>query len=199
MIAGVFGMLIGTGCMDGGSRSFTEADTTLEFPEQEIWNSTITLSRDGIISSRIQAGHISRFKTKTETFLDSGVVVDFYDKQGRHTSKLTSLTGTVIGKQNDLYARGNVVVVSDSGHVLRTEAIRWDHTIEKIISDTFVTITTEFDTVYGFGLVSDGQLGNWEIKKPTGTTVRELNLEREKKRTSDTTQVDTFDSVLVDS
>jgi LPS export ABC transporter protein LptC len=173
---------LGSGCMSRPSREFAEADSGAEFPEQEIWNSTITLSRNGVVTSKIQSGHIARYKARSETILDSGVVVDFYDREGNHTSVLTSQRGLVKDEQNDLFAWGNVVVVSDSGQVLRTEAIQWDNAREKIISDTFVTITTALDTLYGFGLVSDGELKNWEIAKPTGKTVRDLAVERRRDR-----------------
>ena len=190
-----------TGCADRSSYEISVSDSTGESPEQEIWESTIVLSRDGIITSRIQAGHIARYKQKSETWLDSGVVVDFFGNDGRHTSRLTAERGLVEGDQDqsDMRAWGNVVVVSDSGQTLETEAIRWDHTLDQIVSDTFVTITTELDTLYGFGLVSDGQLENWEIRQPTGKTVREFDLRRERAlkqdTTSDTTESDTLKEV----
>ncbi len=191
-----------TGCVDRSSYEVSMRDSTKESPEQEIWESTIILTRDGVITSRIQAGHIARYKQKSETWLDSGVVVDFFDNEGKHTSRLTAERGLVEGDQDqsDMYAWGNVVVVSDSGQTLQTEAIRWDHTRDEIVSDTFVTITTELDTLYGFGLVSDGQLENWEIKKPTGKTVREFDLRRERDVeqdvTSDTTESDSLKEVI---
>ncbi len=190
-----------TGCGDRSSYEASVKDSTAESPEQEIWESTIILTRDGVITSRIQAGHIARYKQKSETWLDSGVVVDFFDNDGKHTSRLTAERGLVEGDQDrsDMYAWGNVVVVSDSGQTLQTEAIRWDHTRDVIVSDTFVTITTELDTLYGFGLVSDGQLENWEIKKPTGKTVREFDLRRERDveqdAPSDTTESDSLKEV----
>jgi LPS export ABC transporter protein LptC len=175
------------GCADRSAYEVSVADTTKEYPEQEIWESTIVLSRDGMVTSRIQAGHIARYKEKSETWLDSGVVVDFYGNDGRHTSRLTAERGLVEGDQDqsDMQAWGNVVVVSDSGQTLETEAIRWDHARDQIVSDTFVTITTELDTLYGFGLVSDGQLENWEITKPTGKTMREFDLRRERDKKQD--------------
>jgi LPS export ABC transporter protein LptC len=181
-----------SGCMNRSPEHRTLPDSTMELPEQEIWNSTIIMSRDGATTSIIHAGHIARYKQKTETLLDSGVTVDFYDKQGRHTSVLTSNEGMVKGEENDLSAWGNVVIVSDSGQVLRTEAIRWDAATEKIVSDTFVTITSALDTLYGIGLVSDAQLENWEIKKPTGKTYRELDLNRQRKRQINTIGTDTM-------
>jgi LPS export ABC transporter protein LptC len=190
------------GCADRSAYEVSLVDTTNEYPEQEIWGSTIVLSRDGMITSRIQAGHIARYKQKSETWLDSGVVVDFYGNDGRHTSRLTAKRGLVEGDQDqsDMHAWGNVVVVSDSGQTLETEAIRWDHAQDQIVSDTFVTITTELDTLYGFGLVSDGQLENWEIKKPTGKTVREFDLRREReaeqKTPSDATESDTLEAAI---
>ena len=207
---GITGMVAGVlccslwqvGCADRSAYEVSVVDSTSDSPEQEIWESTIVLSRDGMVTSRIQAGHIARYKQKSETWLDSGVVVDFYGNDGRHTSRLTAERGLVEGDQDqsDMYAWGNVVVVSDSGQTLETETIYWDHTLDQIVSDTFVTITTELDTLYGFGLVSDGQLENWEIKKPTGKTVREFDLrrEREKKQDvpSDTTESDTLKEVI---
>ncbi len=191
-----------TGCMDRSAYETSVSDSTVESPEQEIWESTIVLSRDGVITSRIQAGHIARYKQKSETWLDSGVVVDFYDNEGKHTSRLTADRGLVEGDQDqsDMYAWGQVVVVSDSGQTLRTEAIYWDHTRDVIVCDTFVTITTELDTLYGFGLVSDGQLENWEITKPTGKTLREFDLHRkrdvEQDAPSDTTESDSLKEVV---
>ena len=185
-------MLLTWGCTDRSSERSSGPDSTAGLPEQEIWNSTIIMSQGGETSSIIHAGHIARYKQKTETLLDSGVKVDFYDKQGRHTSVLTSEEGMVKGDENDLSAWGNVVIVSDSGQVLRTEAIRWDAESEKIVSDTFVTITSAMDTLYGIGLVSDAQLQNWEIKKPTGKTYRELNLNRQRKPKIDTIGTDTL-------
>jgi LPS export ABC transporter protein LptC len=175
-----------SGCTNRQSGSIVKVDST-ETPEQELWGSTVILSKNGTITSRIQAGHISRFKGRAETMLDSGVVVDFYDKDGKHTSVMTSKYGKVQGEQNDLYAWGNVVVTSDSGHVLRTAAIQWDHTTQKIRSDTFVTITTQLDTLHGYGLVSDDNLENWEIGQPTGETVRKLVIESHREKRVDTT------------
>jgi len=192
-------MLLGTGCQQRTLERIGLSDSTKARPEQEIWNSTIILSQNGVSTSKIHAGHIARYKSKTETFLDNGVTVDFYDKQGRHTSTLTSDSAMVQGEQNNLFAYGNVVVVSDSGQVLRTEAIRWDATSEKIVSDTFVTITTALDTLYGIGLVSDGELQNWQIEKPTGKTYRELNLERERNRQTDTTRTVAAEAAPPDS
>jgi LPS export ABC transporter protein LptC len=185
------------GCTSRQSSNQIQTDST-EVPEQELWESTVILSNNGTITSRVQAGHIARFKGRDETQLDSGVVVDFYNKEGQHTSVLTSERGTVKGDSNDLYAWGNVVVISDSGQVLRTEAIRWDHNTDKIISDTFVTITTKFDTLYGFGLISDGTLENWEIKQPTGKTVRLIPLDLHRIQRIDSTKIDSIKNPQVD-
>jgi LPS export ABC transporter protein LptC len=185
-------LILAWGCSNRSAEHISIPDTTGELPEQEIWNSTIIMSRGGETSSIIHAGHIARYKQKTETLLDSGVTVDFFDKQGQHTSVLTSEEGMVEGEENNLSAWGNVVIVSDSGQVLRTEAIRWDGTTDKIVSDTFVTITSALDTLHGIGFVSDAQLENWEIKKPTGKTYRELNLNRQRKPRIDTIRTDTI-------
>jgi len=76
--------------------------------------------------------------------------------------------------KNNLYAYGNVVVISDSGITLYTEQLQWIKDEEKIISDTLVKLVSELDTLTGIGFESDAGLENWVILKPAGVTKREL-------------------------
>ena len=77
-------------------------------------------------------------------------------------------------KTNDLVAEGNVVVVSDSGVTLYTELLRWDHKKERILSDVFIKLVSEQDTLTGIGFESDSDLENWTIFEPSGVTNREI-------------------------
>ncbi len=178
----------------GGEEGNQSQETQSELlPDQEAWNSTVSSSIDGRLNAVIRYGHMRRFKSRKVVELDSGIEIDFYNEKGEHTSKLTSERGKLNEASNDIEAFGNVVVVSDSGINLKTEHLYWDNSIEKVVSDTFVTITTaEQDTFYGFGFESDQFLNNWVIRKISGKTSKgiDLQLEERKKTKTDTVKID---------
>ena len=72
-----------------------------------------------------------------------------------------------------------MVVVSDSGVTLRTEVLKWDSRLEKILSDTVVMVTTVgHDTLYGVGFESDPDLNRWVIHKPWGVSEKRIDIEK---------------------
>jgi len=149
------------------------------YPDQEIWQPTITLTKDGLKRAIVKAGHLTKYNNQAFVNMDKKVEVDFFDSQEKHKSHLTAREALVYENSNDFLARGNVVVVSDSGLTLYTEEVRWVHQREKIISDKFITLTTDQDTLYGVGFESDSDLRNWVIFKPSGVTNREINPRRD--------------------
>jgi LPS export ABC transporter protein LptC len=142
--------------------------TSNSLPSQESWNSTITFTDSGVVKAVIKAGHIFAFDNSTITNLDQGVVVDFFDEHGSHSSVLTSYQARVDEGMNDLEAIGNVIVKSDSGLVLRTEKLFWNNQKQKIYSEEFVRITSTTEQLQGTGFESDHNLRNYRIFKVTG-------------------------------
>ena len=137
---------------------------------------------------------MQRFKQRKTVEFDDGIEIDFYNENGEHTSKLTSQRGRLNEATSDIEAFGNVVVISDSGINLKTEHLYWDNSMEKVVSDTFVTITTaDQDTFYGVGFESDQYLNNWVVRRIYGKTGKGLELELETKSPAnkgDTTAID---------
>jgi LPS export ABC transporter protein LptC len=173
-----------------------------EYPDQEGWNSTVTSSKNGIVGAIIKYGHMQRFKKRKVVDFDKGIVVDFFDEQGVHTSNLISERGRLDEATNNIEAFGKVVVVSDTGITLMTERLRWDNSIEKIVSNNFVTIiTVDQDTFYGNGFESDQNLENWHITSFSGKASRGLNLDFQfsKKKTSDLSSTKLESDTLKDS
>lgn len=151
--------------------SMTQEDDNL--PDQEIWDGKVEISSDGRTQSIVQAGHIESFEKKKITFLDQGVIIDFYNKKGEHTSQLTAKR-VKIEERTDLFrAEDSVVVVSDSGAVLRTPRLYWDKKRHRISSDTLVIMTTEFDSLRGYDFESNEDLTSWQLKRPTGQSFRQ--------------------------
>ena len=100
--------------------------------------------------------------------LDSGIVVDFYDDEQRHTSVLTARRGVVNDLTKDFEAHENVVIVSDSGTTLKTEELFWLNAAQKVRSNAFVEIVSPTEQIRGHGFESDQALRHYSVFKVTG-------------------------------
>ena len=134
-----------------------------ELPDQESWNSTTTFSDSGRVRAILQSGHIRMFEGRQETLIDSGLVVDFFGRDGKHTSTLTADRGRVNDETKDLEAFENVVFRSDSGTVVETEYIYWENFNKKVRGDQFVTITSPSERLQGYGFEADQDLRNYTV------------------------------------
>lgn len=137
-------------------------------PDQESWNSTVTFSDSGLVRALLQATHISMYEDRRQTLLDSGLTVDFYSGEGKHTSRLTARRGRVNDATRDLEAFEHVVFVSDSGTIVETEYLFWDNAQRKVRSDKFVTVTSPKERLQGYGFEADQGLKNYQIFRVSG-------------------------------
>ncbi len=175
-------MLLSVACTDYGAEEEQDKPkpegAPKEYPVQESWDSNITLTSKGKLVAQIAAGYIANYAKKNETHLEDSVQVDFYDSDGKHSSVLTAEKGVVDNNTKNLVATGNVIVVSDSGVVLRSRELKWDNRKEKIVSDVPVTITTDTDTLIGDNFISSPDLTNYEIRNARGHSKRGVPLDR---------------------
>ncbi len=149
-----------------------------DVPDQEGWNSTITSTSDGMITSKIKYVHMQKYSNRKKIKFDQGVELDFYDSNGVHTSKIYAAEAELADGKRNLDLWGNVRVLSDNGFKLYSEKIHWREYSGKILTDEYVTIiTAENDTINGVGFESDNSLKNWTIKKPSGITQSSLDLQ----------------------
>lgn len=169
VLPGFLFLLLLTACEEKIAPSVLSDLRSTALPSQESWNSTITFSDSGIVKAILKAGHLASYESSKMTFLDQGVHVDFFDERGRHSSVLTSESGTVDENTDNLVATGNVVITSDSGVVVRTEKLTWDNNRQLIVSDEFVRVTTPKETLQGRGFEADQNLRNYKIFRVSGT------------------------------
>lgn len=139
-----------------------------EIPVHESWNSKIMFTDEGKIKAILFSDHLEKFELQRITLLEK-VKIDFYDKEQKNTSNLTSLTGKVDDILRDMYAFGNVIAQNDSGVVLKTEELKWRNVDQKIVTDKFVSITTKKEIIEGYGLEADQSLNNYVVFHPTYT------------------------------
>ncbi len=152
----------GAGCEEKAKPALS-GFTSDQLPTQESWNSSVTFSDSGRVRAILKAGHIRMFEEARETLLDSGLVVDFFERSGRHSSVLTSKRGRVDDRTRDLEAFDDVVFRSDSGTVVETDYIFWDSALKKVRGDRFVTITSATERLQGYGFEADQDLRNYTV------------------------------------
>jgi LPS export ABC transporter protein LptC len=151
---------------------------TQEFPDQESWNTTMVITREGKTIGHLRSGHIRKYVKKNYTLLSDSLQVDFYNEKGEHTSVLRSQGGKVIDNSQDMLAYGHVVVVSDSGITLYSDTLNWDNKNQKIYSEIPVRlIRAGTDTLYGDRFISDRHLSNYEVINPHGKSAKMIRLE----------------------
>lgn len=186
--AGIWGiLLLLLGTLSGCGTHQEEATGTApeeqppvrgQMPDQESWEATIFLTREGRKMAEVWAGYMAVYNSRKRTLLKDSIHVDFFDNQGRHKSVLTAREGMIEHNTRNLVARGNVVVVSDSGIVLETEELKWNNFKQKIISDVEVKFYTPTDTLIGDSFISDADLKNYEIRNARGYSRRRVPLEK---------------------
>jgi LPS export ABC transporter protein LptC len=172
-----------SGCTNLSGTSSGEPSKN-EQPQQEFYDATITFYQDDHLNGILVAGRIRKFERDATILMDSGVVMDFYDKLGNHTTKLWADSGRTDDAQRSMVAMGHVLARSDSGQTLETSILRWDNRTREIRSDARVKFSTPTDTLYGIGFVSDENLHNKRVEYPTGITFRTMD----RKPAADTTK-----------
>lgn len=147
------------------SQTYYNTDSS---PVQESWNSTVVFSDSGNIKAILTAGHISVYKNKMVTVIDSNAKVEFF-KNGVLVSTLTGKSGIVDDKTKDIEIYDSVYVVNNEGSELKTQKLKWTNSTQKVSSDVFVQIKTPSESVEGIGFESDQNLKNYRIFDVSGT------------------------------
>jgi LPS export ABC transporter protein LptC len=179
ILTGIFAVFLSCSKLDDSSSSVeTGPAEQIETPDQESWQSTIIITKDGRRVARVWANYVATYENRKQTVLKDSIHVNFYDRNGKQKSVLTAREGIVDNVTENLRAIGNVVVVSDSGVVLETEELLWDNQKQKIVSEVPVKFTTKTDTLLGDGFISDPDLANYEIRNAKGVSKRNIKLDK---------------------
>lgn len=144
-------------------------------PDQQIHDAQIGLYDGSKKTVEIHADYIEKF-SKRDSTLAWGLVVYFFDADGRQTSRLTADSGYIRESLNFMIANGNVVVLNEDSSRLETEQLTWYGRENRIENDVFVRLYQHGDTLEGVGIVSYQPYRGFKIKKPGRGTFQ--NIER---------------------
>ncbi len=166
-------LLLAVAC--GGCGEESRVAETVELPEdlpdQELFDTTIYDSREGVRRWRLDSERLARWHDQDEAQL-YGVHMHFY-RADTLFSTLTSERGRANMKTNDLFTWGDVVVVTRDGRRLETEELYYEDRSGLIHNDVFNRFTRDDDVMTGIGMEATPELDYFELKQSVEATVRE--------------------------
>lgn len=156
------------GCAEDERVAATE-DLSEDLPDQELFDTTIYDTKGGERRWILGSDRLARYHDQDEAQL-FGVNMDFY-KADTLFSTLTSRRGRANMKTNDLFAWGEVVVVTRDGRRLETEELDYDDNTGRISNDVFNRFTRGDDVMTGIGMEATPDLDRFELKQAVEATV----------------------------
>jgi LPS export ABC transporter protein LptC len=154
----------------------TPSRTDVRLPDQEARDFTLTESSEGKKNWTLWAAYAAMYND--QSLVDARPVrIEFFDKEGKRFSTLVAQQGRVHQRTNDLEARGQVLVTTESGIRMETDSLRWQNAAGKIVSDGFVKVTRKYDVVTGYGFESDPSLDHFHLRREVRAEVRDSVLE----------------------
>jgi LPS export ABC transporter protein LptC len=100
----------------------------------------------------------------------TGLRVLFYDEAGVVNSTLVADEGSIYSRNEDLVARGHVVVRTSDSTRLETDSLAWSNARRLVQTDADLVIETPKGRVVGKGLVSDAGLKKIDVLSPVKGT-----------------------------
>jgi LPS export ABC transporter protein LptC len=139
-----------------------------EEPSQVSYDTEIRFTNEGLSRATLSAGRIRVYDKRRQTVLDSSVRVDFFDREGKHSSVLTGRWANINDQTKYMVAYDSVKIVSDSGTTVYTDSLTWNNETQRINSPAFVRIVEKSGRVTtGHGFESDQSLTNYKILRTT--------------------------------
>jgi LPS export ABC transporter protein LptC len=163
-------LFLGSSCDSPGSdldKALLPPLANLEIGQEAV----LYYSDSAQIKALIQTGVLTRYldKSQEREEFSQGVLVDFFDPQGKVYSRLESKSGERFPTKNQVVVRDSVVFTNfDNGNRLESEELFWDQNQKLIYTDRFVKLTTLEDTLLSFGFRADENFTWYELKSIQG-------------------------------
>lgn len=139
-----------------------------EEPSQISYDTEMRFTNEGLPRATLSAGRIRVYDKRRQTVLDSSVQVDFFDREGKHSSVLTARWANINDQTKFMVAYDSVKIVSDSGTTVYTDSLTWNNETQRISSPAHVKIVEKSGRVTtGRGFESDQSLSNYKILRTT--------------------------------
>lgn len=166
-IIGLWGAFALAACADSsGTAPRASRETVLpDSAEQIVFGTRVLLTNNSVAKGELLADSSLTYDNGNRLELFR-VNVTFFDATGAKDGQLTAREGTYNKRLNRLEARGNVIIVRESGVRLETPQLVFDELRNQIFSDSsFVLNEPPKRQITGVGFESDPQLTKFRVMK----------------------------------
>lgn len=130
-----------------------------------LWNFSMRLMDTSHTKAMIWSERARVYDTQQQSNLDGHVIVDFFGVGNSRAARLSSDSAEIDNRTNNMWAKGNVVVVADNSKtILLTSELFWDNKRRKLYTNKYVKINRPGEEIQGgYGFESDEYLLNYRI------------------------------------
>ncbi|HEX7880847.1 MAG TPA: LPS export ABC transporter periplasmic protein LptC, partial [Candidatus Eisenbacteria bacterium] len=157
--------ILSTGVQSCGSKpDGNTAPPAVGEPSSMLSGVTLRETLDGRLRWALKADSSETFTQPNRT-VASNIHVDFYDEAGQPSSFLTADEGVVQRSNNDMTARGHVVVITTKGDTLTTERLDWSSVQNRVKTDLPFRLGRPDGVFTGVGFESDPDLTHYTTQQ----------------------------------
>ncbi len=159
-----------SGCEDEINKKVFTIQEPKENADQISYNFSAYFVDSNFTKAELSAYRARIFSSKKETYLDSNVKVNFFSKKtGNKESNMRADTVVIDDVSKNMTAFGKVFVMSDLNKAtLKAKMLIWNNSTQKLTSTSFVTYSSKYETISGWGFESDQNLENYKFTKVAG-------------------------------
>lgn len=132
--------------------------------DQVMFNARFNLTDHGLMRAQLTADRAYFFEESTRAELET-VGTTFFSAGGEKEAVLTAKRGSYNSRGGNMVARGNVVVISETGRRLATQELRYDPAMNEVASDSAFVLTEPGRKLEGVGFRSDPNMNNVRVLK----------------------------------
>jgi LPS export ABC transporter protein LptC len=140
--------------------------------DQVMFTARFNLTDRGLERAQLEADRAYFFDESTRVELEN-VKTTFYTVAGERDAILTSKRGTYSSRMGNMVARGNVLVISETGRRLTTQELRYDQSRNEIASDSAFVLTEPGRRLEGICFRADPNMNNVRVLKAASGYSRE--------------------------
>jgi len=154
------------GCQDDATRPVAVINVS-DSADQILFGVSTLLAPEGVRRNRLEADTAFVYNA-TGIYQLRVLRLTFFDPNGVETSVLTAQSGVYRIHTGQMEARGEVVVRTTDGKVLRTSILQYDRTRDQLYTDEPFTYETARETIEGNGFQADPRFTNIVTDSPRG-------------------------------
>lgn len=153
------------GCKNSKTRPPNAAHSALaDSSDQVMFNARFNLTDKGLMRAQLQAARAYFFDESTRAELET-VNTTFFSAGGEKEAVLTAKRGSYSSRGGGMIARGNVIVISETGRRLTTAELRYDPAANEVASDSAFVLTEPGRRLEGVGFRADPNMNNVRVLK----------------------------------